>query len=245
LLDNYDSSLPYSPVLKEYPLKAIADAPQVSLNDGHVKYIGKINPEGLFKLKTLTKDRYIHTLTIASSGGEISIGIAIGLWVHAYNLDVVVEKACMSACANYIFPAGRRKIITPGAVVAWHGSATQPHLRDESNLRRQVLEGYAGMKRNVPDYQINREVKQYISYIDDVRREQDGFYRTIKVDEYVTRIGIEEYGIKGFFFLSVKDMNRFGITNIFAPANYEKVNVKELKKAIKLPVVYIKLKQVE
>lgn len=77
-----------------------------------------------------------------------------------------------------------------------------------------------------------------------LREKQAAFYHRIGVDEYVTRIGQEEYGAKGFYFLSVEDMKRFGITDVTAPDDYPNTDLTELKRRIKVPLVYVKLKQI-
>jgi hypothetical protein len=226
---------------KLLPLSAIGESPQIYLQDQNVKYIGKLTPEGLFQLKKSTKDRWITSLTIASTGGEISIGIDFGTWVFDNNLDVIVEKACMSSCANYIFPAGRRKVILPGAVVAWHGSATHRD-KSEDQLRSVIIGRYKELKRPISEWEINNEVRLYRFYLRDIKEKQEEFYKKIEVDEYVTRIGNVEYGVKGFFFMPVEDMAKFGIHNVMAPKGYENTNVKELKKGMQVPIICIKLK---
>ena len=49
----------------------------------------------------------------------------IGEWVFDHQLDVIVDELCFSSCANYIFTAGKNKIIGKDAIVGWHGSEQQ------------------------------------------------------------------------------------------------------------------------
>ena len=49
----------------------------------------------------------------------------IGLWIFDHELDVIVDELCFSSCANYIFTAGKNKIIEKDAIVGWHGSEQQ------------------------------------------------------------------------------------------------------------------------
>lgn len=81
------------------------------------------------------------TLTIDSPGGDVAAGILLGEWVSEHELDVVVEGICASSCANYVLPAARRKAITAGALVVWHGGA---HQADFEQFKRDYL---AAVKR--------------------------------------------------------------------------------------------------
>jgi hypothetical protein len=225
-----------------YPIKAIAGNPRITVNDANVKYVGELTTEGFSQLRALTSDKQLQSLTIASGGGEVSISIDFGVWVFVNKLDVIVEKACLSSCANYVFPAGRKKIILPGAVVAWHGSILQRNFQTESQLREQIKNSYKRMKKRVSEAEIERDVKQMMSDMAVIKEKQKAFYQKIGVNEYVTRIGNEEYGARGFYFLSVEDMEKFGIMNVTAPQNYPKTDLSELNSLIPVPIVYIKLR---
>jgi hypothetical protein len=78
-------------------------------------------------------------------------------------------------------------------------------------------------------------------YLDRALARQDEFFRRVRVDEHVTRIGNESYGIKGLFYLSVPDMNRFGILNVAAPANYAQQDLSALVRRSGLPITYLAL----
>ena len=49
----------------------------------------------------------------------------IGEWIFDHEIDVIVDEICFSSCANYIFTAGKNKIIEKDAIVGWHGSEQQ------------------------------------------------------------------------------------------------------------------------
>ena len=102
---------------------------------GILRYRGPLTEDGLDALRTLARGRETGVLEIDSAGGEIVAGMEFGLWVHDLGLDVRVNRACLSSCANYVFPAGRNKVIAPGAVVAWHGSARQTGLLEACRRR--------------------------------------------------------------------------------------------------------------
>ena len=44
--------------------------------------------------------------------------------IRQRKLRLVVDGRCLSACANYLFPAAIRKAVLPGSVVAIHGLST-------------------------------------------------------------------------------------------------------------------------
>ena len=102
----------------------------VERRENVVLYRGRLTEKGLEALRSIGNDPGVTTLLIDSTGGEIVLGMEFGDWVIDHELDVVIDRACLSSCANYIFTAGRNKKIMPGAVVAWHGSAKQPGLLD-------------------------------------------------------------------------------------------------------------------
>lgn len=64
----------------------------------------------------------VTRLVVSSGGGDTVPGRRIGQWVHEMGIVVEVEKICFSSCANYIFPAGRGRVIRADAFVGWHGN---------------------------------------------------------------------------------------------------------------------------
>lgn len=62
----------------------------------------------------------IGTLIIDSEGGEVEAAIRLGQLVRNGGWDVVVKNKCLSACANYVFPAGKRKWVLPNSWVGIH-----------------------------------------------------------------------------------------------------------------------------
>jgi hypothetical protein len=63
----------------------------------------------------------ITNVVIASGGGDVEYAINIGNLIREYDLRVIVTKACLSSCANYIFTASPHAVVLPGSVVIWHG----------------------------------------------------------------------------------------------------------------------------
>lgn len=219
-----------------------ADGAVAEISGDTLRYRGEMTEDGLDALKRLAKGTKVTTLFVDSAGGEIVVGMDFGFWVLDLELDVVVDRACLSSCANYVFPAGRHKTIMPGAVVAWHGSARQPGLLDELHA---AVEKNARVKRLPPVQEaekIERDRMANIEYMTNAIRKQEAFFDRIGVDEYITRIGNEEYRVRGFYYLSVEDMARFGITNVTAPAKYPRMNERELARRAGFWITYLKLR---
>ncbi|NNG12451.1 MAG: hypothetical protein HKM88_04295 [Halobacteria archaeon] len=176
-------------------------------------------------------DRPVTRLVITSSGGEVEAGIALGTWVFEHRLDVEVPEYCLSSCANYVFPAAKRKTIAPGAVVAWHGN--YHHLKatglwtEDIAVRMQRYGEDATMARE----QVRAEMERL------VRLERD-FFTRIGVDQYLCWVGkMSPYNAPNYYFLSPEDMAGFGVTLVQTPSGYENTDVSDLKAS----VVYIRL----
>jgi hypothetical protein len=195
------------------------------------RYSGFISSELNQALFTMAEGKTVRRLDITSTGGEVEAGIALGLWVHERGLDVVVSGHCLSACANYVFPAGRRRIIRPGAVVAWHGNYN--HLvqtglwRDDIAARTETRGEDAATARTRA-----REEAERLA-----RLERD-FFARIGVDEYLCWIGKQPpYSVPNYYFLSAGDMARFGLTDVSTPPGYAGTDVS----GFDADIVYIEL----
>ncbi|MDD9812518.1 MAG: hypothetical protein OXU71_12600 [Gammaproteobacteria bacterium] len=102
-----------------------APKPAVTFAGGVASYTGEVNAAGFDALSALAESEAVQTLSVDSLGGEVFWGMKIGELVFARGWDVRVRGICFSSCANYLFPAGKRKIIAAGGIVGWHGSARQ------------------------------------------------------------------------------------------------------------------------
>ena len=206
-----------------------------------VIYRGSMTREGFDAIRKADLGPPVTTLLIDSAGGEIVTGMEFGAWVFERRLDVVVDRACLSSCANYIFTAGKNKEIKPGAVVAWHGSAKQPGLLEQLH---DIVEKDITSK-GLPHSQKSREIARArlanVEYLTSAIQMQNGFFYRVGVDEYVTRIGNDQYGVRGFFYLSVIDMAEFGIDNVTAPEDYADMDPGALARRVGFPVSLVKL----
>jgi len=139
-------------------------------------------------------DGRVQIIAVDSPGGDVHEAMKIGRLVHDRALDLKVVGVCASSCANYLFPAARKKFIEPGARVVWHGNRHQKDFREDALCRGQ---------------------ERFLSGMD---RERE-FFQSVGVDEYIARVG-QEPVFHGDFTLSVADMRLFGVTEVYAESDY-------------------------
>ncbi len=78
----------------------------------------------------------ITRLVISSGGGDTVAGRHVGRWVSDMGLVVEVDVICFSSCADYIFPAGRARVIRADAFVGWHGNERTFHVQAARDGKR-------------------------------------------------------------------------------------------------------------
>lgn len=190
------------------PARAAAAPEPVAL------YRGPIDAERNAAFFRDVAGRAVERLRITSSGGSVEAGIALARWVHRNNLDVVVDDHCLSSCANYVFPAGARKVIRPGAVVAWHGSYR--HLVETGLWRDDVayrMEAH-GEDRATARRRARAEAERLAAL-------EDAFFAEIGVDPRLCWFAkVAPYHVPDYYTLSVDGMARFGVTGVEAPDGY-------------------------
>lgn len=90
------------------------------LDSGTVFYRGEISKGSrrhlLRYLNAATK-----TLVVTSEGGSPDEGMLMAEELRRRNIRLVVDKYCMSSCANYLFLAAPQKSVKPGSLVGFHG----------------------------------------------------------------------------------------------------------------------------
>jgi hypothetical protein len=110
-----------------------------------------------------------------------------------------------------------------------------------SSLEHEIdgrVHSLAGPQR---DHERQRIRRATADYLERSQRRQDAFFQRIRVEEFVTRIGAEEYGVHGLYFLSVDDMYRFGITNVIAPPDYARTDLARLMERYEIHLVHLPL----
>lgn len=159
-----------------------------------IVFDGQINARSASAFLRLLQDPKISRLIIRSGGGMVTAALDMAAALHARQLDVEVPESCRSSCANYIFPAARRKLVRPGAV-AWHGNMTHVmylHRTGQGIWNEEQIEGARQL----------------------AAREAD-FYRRVGVDGFIAWFAkLPPYNVDDFYWLSVDDMKRFGLGDV-------------------------------
>ncbi len=189
---------------------------------GTASYRGDIDADANRDFFEDVAGRPVTELVITSMGGSVEAAIALGRWVNERGMDVVVEAYCLSACANYVFPAGRHKVIRPGAVVAWHGSYR--HLVETGQWRDDAR---ARMARHGEDEATAgaraRAAARRLAAL------EDDFFEHIGVDGHLAWVGkMPPHRVPDYYTLPVADMARFGVTAVKAPPAYPPADLSQV-----------------
>lgn len=101
----------------------------VGIEHGELVYTGDVTDDANQRLFALYDSLATKptVFLVQSAGGVVEQGLDLGSWLHANKLDVKVTGYCLSSCANYVFTAGRRKIVGNGALIGFHGGISSEH----------------------------------------------------------------------------------------------------------------------
>lgn len=88
-------------------------------------YDGYINEGSVAEAERVAKtapiNAPIRTLIVHSRGGIADFAIPLGEFVRDRKLSVVVDRACMSACANYVALPAAQLSVPDSALLGFHG----------------------------------------------------------------------------------------------------------------------------
>jgi hypothetical protein len=181
------------------------------LSEGELQYVGYLDEDANARLFALydglaTKPT---VLAIRSRGGDVVPGMALGEWVHAHKLDVKVMEFCLSSCANYVFTAGSRKIVSNLAMIGYHGGMSSMHF----DVGGSDKEKYAAMTpAQQAAYQagLRKDVQPLLD-------RETAFFKTIGVRQDITtwghqsgRVSVEQDG----WTYTQDGFRRFGVDRI-------------------------------
>ena len=160
-----------------------------------VVFNGRIEPRSAAQFLHLLRDPRITRLVITSRGGIVSAALDMGLAIHERGLDVDVPSACLSSCANYVFPAGRHKSLGRPDAVAWHGNMTHVLYLQQSGQESWTEERIEGARQ--------------------LARREAEFFGRIGVDGFLCWFAkIAPYNVEDFYYLPVEDLTRFGVRDV-------------------------------
>ena len=184
-----------------------------------------------FLLAVDDKEDQITAIRINSGGGITDQGMWIGKWIFDHELDVIVDELCFSSCANYIFTAGKNKIIGNDAIVGWHGSEQQDQfiaaglgltMRDFHAWEYDRSKEFGGP--STPQESKEEYVENMLKWNEYERADDEPeFLERIGVNLYLMVYGFlpdqidyyfnEQTEFGGWTF-SIEDMAKFGVENV-------------------------------
>jgi hypothetical protein len=142
-----------------------------------------------------------------SEGGKGLPALAIGILLHKYNWDVEVVDLCASACANYIFPAGKTKYLHEHSMLMFHGGPHQEGMLESlEEFDREIAangvpaaavvlgekdkEGFFEFDPNMPKTPEDEAVLEFLS-LNDVKTHAEGLRRfRDATDRFYQELGV-------------------------------------------------------
>jgi hypothetical protein len=214
--------------------RARAEPAQVHVQGDTVTYTGNFS-----KASTAAFDAAVAGITrgqvtrlvISSGGGDTVEGRHVGRWVRDMALVVEVNVICFSSCADYIFPAGRARIIRADAFVGWHGNERQFHLlaaRKGVSLEDQLAQY---VPKDASPEQRTTFFRDFAETTKVTLKDEADFYAKLGLNDAFAVCAVGDLlekrpgfaGQIGWGF-SLADMARFGMTNTvyLGDGTYEK-----------------------
>lgn len=92
----------------------------VRVDDQTLRFEGEITGTTFDEYQRTVDDK-VRVLVVKSGGGDTFSGVRMGLDIHRRGLKVVVDTIAGSSAANYLFLAGKEKVIQNG-FVGFHGN---------------------------------------------------------------------------------------------------------------------------
>lgn len=181
--------------------KALFDPPKIRVKGNVVYFDGKIKENSYTELLRKVGENKIKKISINSVGGDAKSALQIGFYVYHNDIDIDVRSVCASACANYIFPAGKQKHLGNDSYLLWHGGVNGPE--KELNVS-------GGISRD--DFLKLPEIKE-------IRKEDVVFYKKIGVAIQLSfcpqlKDDYNEKFPEKWFSYTPEDMGKFGMRNI-------------------------------
>jgi hypothetical protein len=162
--------------------------------------------EKLFKLYAENSEQ-VKWVAITSKGGEMNTGLDLGSFIFNNKLSVKVDSYCMSSCANYVFTAGVKKVLSEHALIGYHGGASST-MFDTTQMDE------------LPEPEKTEAKKQWQVYLSKTALYERTFFDKIGVQQKITTLGQEDkyqplYGedYVGWSY-SIEDFEKLGVRNI-------------------------------
>jgi hypothetical protein len=207
---------------------------------------GLITPDTFLALKDRLANSSARNKTFLvteSGGGGWESALALGILIHRHGWNVEVVDLCASACANFIFPAGKVKYLHSNALLLFHGGQHQENLLSKSieteqaaikgtpveatdprlsNLEAQpIIDDQGPQRLQVLEFLSIRNLKTAADYVATLTVASDQFYEELGVNVLLPTYGqigryeatYKSYKYGGFTY-RLDSLRRLGINNI-------------------------------
>jgi hypothetical protein len=174
-------------------------------------------------------------LVISSGGGDTVAGRRVGRWVRDMGLVVEVDVICFSSCADYVFPAGRARVIRADAFVGWHGNERQFEVMAKRKGTSLVQELARFVPPGTPSEQRNAFLDEFQRSIAVTGKDEAEFYASLGLDDTFAVCAVGDMlekrpgfaGQRGWGF-SLADMARLGLgpTVYLGEGRYEQASTR-------------------
>ncbi|MEH6435261.1 hypothetical protein [Massilia sp. DD77] len=168
-------SLVFMALAFEISLVHAEKATQVYFDNGELNYVGEISQEANKEVFDLfaSLDNKPTRLSIRSPGGPTDPGIALGTWVHKHGLTVKVLEFCFSSCANYVFTAAPKKIVSNFAVIGFHGGLSSKSFKLDAE-QEAIFAAMPKEEQMAARKQLDDEIKKMVA---SKEQEERDFFR--------------------------------------------------------------------
>jgi ATP-dependent protease ClpP protease subunit len=99
-----------------------------------------VSLEALKQISDLPSHEH-SVIVIRSGGGDIDMALSMAEAMENKNITVVVKDICASSCANYIFLAGRQRVVLKDALLLYHGGVQLDLLEEIAIQLKEALGG--------------------------------------------------------------------------------------------------------
>ncbi len=203
--------------------RARAEPAQVQVQGDTVYYTGNLSKASskVFDAAVAGIARgQVTRMVISSGGGDTVEGRHVGRWVRDMGVIVEVDVICFSSCADYIFPAGRARVIRADAFVGWHGNERTFHVQAARAGKRleDLLAPY--VPKDASPEQRAAFFKDFAETTKVTQKDEADFYAKLGLNDAFAVCAVGDVlekrpdyaGQIGWGF-SLADMARFGLTH--------------------------------
>ncbi len=127
-----------------------------------IEFTGPIDTKSVENIiQSIKQPPKTDNIIINSGGGNELAALKLAKTISQHNVNVVVEGACISACAHIILPAARKVFIVEGSIIGFHGNIfgwLELFARTNQDEYSDLLENSANIAEFLDQKSINLDV---------------------------------------------------------------------------------------